>query len=160
MDPVPAETDLVSATSELPLPARVRHRFNFPRSTGTILAIGKNGGRLGNYGDPAAAISDLKLSVGRLPPLAFGSNVARATSARTESPSRRSWPARRIIETCDYNLIRSQRSLGRLSVAKHVSGLVMGKGGERPDASAARKRGAEQECVRHRHPFGRPVARS
>jgi hypothetical protein len=32
--------------------------------------------------------------------------------------------ARQIIEVCDYSLVRSHSSLGRLSLAKHVNRLV------------------------------------
>jgi hypothetical protein len=45
---------------------------------------------------------------------------------RDERPNRNAFTAlaaaRPIIEVCDYSLVRSHSSLGRLSLAKHVNG--------------------------------------
>src|ERR1700730_4635111 len=84
-----------------PITWRVPHQINFPRSHGPILASREDGGRLGNYGDPGAAMSP-KGFVGRLASPAFGSMVDCATSARTKTPSLAA--ARQIIQVCDYSL--------------------------------------------------------
>jgi hypothetical protein len=112
---------------DLRLPVRVPHQINFPRSPGPILASKEDGGRLGNYGDPGAAMSDPKWFVRRLASPAFGFN-----GRRDERPNRNAFTslmtARRIIEACDDNLVRSHSSFGRLCFAQHVNRLVRGNG--------------------------------
>jgi hypothetical protein len=136
-----------------PITWRVPHHINFPRSHGPILASREDGGRLGNYGDPGAAIAKRVRGEIGFAGLRLDGRL------RHERPNRNAFTslalARRIIEVCDYSLVRSHSSLGRLSFPKHVNRLESGAMGVRPNLSAVRKRGAGQECVRHRHPLGR-----
>jgi hypothetical protein len=51
----PPERSIGSMCGILPERNTDRHRINFPGSSGPVLASGDSDGRLGNYGDPAAA---------------------------------------------------------------------------------------------------------
>jgi hypothetical protein len=78
-------------------------RTSVTRSSSPILASGKNGGRLGNYGDPVAAMNGSRKGWLCRP-------SAQWSLARRVPEPATAW---RIIQAYDDNLVRSHSSLGR-----------------------------------------------